>query len=382
MDPLLERAERLAVAVGVDHDLAVEHVAPGREAQLGEVAGQVLRAARLQAHARRRRRTRSRGSRRTSARSSTAAPSGSVVAARASCGSIPNVHRARQPYARVSVAVHVRLLESPMAPELTDAERAYLETLFWLHEAGLPMTAANVARAMQLVRAVRARDDRPPRARRPASRAAPTRSIELHRRTASARREEIVSRHRLIERFLTDVLGIPWDEVHEEAERLEHAMSPVLEERMLAAIGDATHLPARPPDPRRLAHARACRSPTSARARRSACCASRTRPRTCCTTCARPVSSRGSRAPSLESGEERDRDRRRRTARCAITRSVAETVSVDRRPLAAAACRAARAARARRRSATAAERRRSPTARQRVERRREPRDALADLARA
>jgi DtxR family Mn-dependent transcriptional regulator len=47
----------------------------------------------------------------------------------------------------------------------------------------------------------------------------------------------------LIERFLTDVLGVPWDEVHEEAERLEHAMSPVLEERMLAAIGDAKTCP-------------------------------------------------------------------------------------------------------------------------------------------
>src|SRR4051794_31699334 len=53
----------------------------------------------------------------------------------------------------------------------------------------------------------------------------------------------VVKRHRLIERFLTDVLGIPWDEVHEEAERLEHAMSPVLEERMLAAIGDAKTCP-------------------------------------------------------------------------------------------------------------------------------------------
>ena len=50
-------------------------------------------------------------------------------------------------------------------------------------------------------------------------------------------------RHRLIERFLTDVLSIPWDEVHEEAERLEHAMSPVLEERMLAAIGNAKTCP-------------------------------------------------------------------------------------------------------------------------------------------
>ncbi len=50
-------------------------------------------------------------------------------------------------------------------------------------------------------------------------------------------------RHRMIERFLTDVLGVPWDEVHEEAERLEHAMSPVLEERMMAAIGDAKTCP-------------------------------------------------------------------------------------------------------------------------------------------
>ena len=55
--------------------------------------------------------------------------------------------------------------------------------------------------------------------------------------------EGVVRRHRLIERFLTDVLGIPWDDVHEEAERLEHAMSPVLEARMLAAIGDAKTCP-------------------------------------------------------------------------------------------------------------------------------------------
>ena len=50
-------------------------------------------------------------------------------------------------------------------------------------------------------------------------------------------------RHRLIERFLTDVFDIPWDQVHEEAERLEHWMSPVVEERMLRAIGDAKTCP-------------------------------------------------------------------------------------------------------------------------------------------
>src|SRR5207245_7120383 len=71
---------------------------------------------------------------------------------------------------------------------------------------------------------------------------APDKSLEF---TASGRTHaaEVVKRHRLIERFLTDVLGIPWDEVHEEAERLEHAMSPVLEERMRAAIGDARTCP-------------------------------------------------------------------------------------------------------------------------------------------
>ena len=54
---------------------------------------------------------------------------------------------------------------------------------------------------------------------------------------------QIVRRHRLIERFLTDVFDIPWDQVHEEAERLEHWMSPVVEERMLRAIGDVKTCP-------------------------------------------------------------------------------------------------------------------------------------------
>jgi len=126
-------------------------------------------------------------------------------------------------------------------PELTDAERGYLETLFWLHEAGLPMTAANVARAMQLsapaVHEMIGRLERDDFITRGSDKVIGFTAAGEHQA------EAIVRRHRLIERFLTDVLGIPWDEVHEEAERLEHAMSPVLEERMLAAIGDATTCP-------------------------------------------------------------------------------------------------------------------------------------------
>ena len=48
---------------------------------------------------------------------------------------------------------------------------------------------------------------------------------------------KIIRRHRLIEHYLVEALGYTWDEVHEEAEILEHAMSPLLESRMDAALG-------------------------------------------------------------------------------------------------------------------------------------------------
>src|ERR671937_1655897 len=123
----------------------------------------------------------------------------------------------------------------------TVAEEEYLQIMFWLEEAGLPINGANIARAMQLS---------PPTVHEMIGRLegdgyvqrADDKSLTF---TDKGRQEaEAISRrHRLIERFLTDVLGVPWDEVHEEAERLEHAMSPVLEERMRAAIGDARTCP-------------------------------------------------------------------------------------------------------------------------------------------
>ncbi len=127
------------------------------------------------------------------------------------------------------------------ADTATVAEEEYLQILFWLQEAGLPMTGANVARAMQLsaptVHEMVGRLERDGYVTRGQDR------VIAFTADGSVHAEEIVRRHRLIERFLTDVLGVPWDEVHEEAERLEHAMSPVLEQRMLAAIGDAKTCP-------------------------------------------------------------------------------------------------------------------------------------------
>lgn len=123
----------------------------------------------------------------------------------------------------------------------TAGEEEYLETLYWLHEVQLPLTAANVSRAMMLsaptvhemVKRLEGdglitRDDR--------------KRISFTDEGLSVA-ENVVSRHRLVERFLTDVLGIPWHEVHEEAERMEHAMSPAIEQGMREAIGDATTCP-------------------------------------------------------------------------------------------------------------------------------------------
>jgi DtxR family Mn-dependent transcriptional regulator len=47
----------------------------------------------------------------------------------------------------------------------------------------------------------------------------------------------VIRRHRLWERFLADVLGLDWDRVHAEACRLEHATSPLVEERLAQFLG-------------------------------------------------------------------------------------------------------------------------------------------------
>ncbi len=49
---------------------------------------------------------------------------------------------------------------------------------------------------------------------------------------------DVLRHHRLLERFLQEVLGYSWDEVHEEAERLEHFISDRFEDRIAAKLGD------------------------------------------------------------------------------------------------------------------------------------------------
>jgi DtxR family Mn-dependent transcriptional regulator len=67
---------------------------------------------------------------------------------------------------------------------------------------------------------------------------------ELHLTAAGQQAaNSIVRRHRLAERFLVEVLGFAWWKTHEEAERLEHTMSPEMEDRMTAVLGDPQTCP-------------------------------------------------------------------------------------------------------------------------------------------
>src|SRR5436190_5399585 len=60
---------------------------------------------------------------------------------------------------------------------------------------------------------------------------------------------EVVRHHRLLELYLAQALGMPWDRVHAEAEVLEHAISDELSERIAEALGNPTHDPHGDPIP-------------------------------------------------------------------------------------------------------------------------------------
>jgi DtxR family Mn-dependent transcriptional regulator len=78
----------------------------------------------------------------------------------------------------------------------------------------------------------------------------PYRGVRL---TGDGRRAALrtLRRHRILECYLTEVLGYSWDSVHAEAERLEHAASEELIERMAAALGDPSRDPHGAPIPTR-----------------------------------------------------------------------------------------------------------------------------------
>ena len=60
---------------------------------------------------------------------------------------------------------------------------------------------------------------------------------------------EVMRHHRLLETYLAEHLGVPWDRVHQEAEALEHVLSEDLEARIAAKLGEPTHDPHGDPIP-------------------------------------------------------------------------------------------------------------------------------------
>jgi DtxR family Mn-dependent transcriptional regulator len=76
----------------------------------------------------------------------------------------------------------------------------------------------------------------------------PYRGVRL---TAKGQRTalEVLRHHRLLELYLAEHLGVPWDRVHEEAEALEHVISEDLEARIAAKLGHPTHDPHGDPIP-------------------------------------------------------------------------------------------------------------------------------------
>jgi DtxR family Mn-dependent transcriptional regulator len=78
----------------------------------------------------------------------------------------------------------------------------------------------------------------------------PYRGVRL---TRAGRRTalEIVRHHRLLELYLSQALGVPWDRVHDEAEKLEHVLSEELEDRMDAVLGNPVFDPHGAPIPGR-----------------------------------------------------------------------------------------------------------------------------------
>ena len=126
------------------------------------------------------------------------------------------------------------------APEYHPAFEEYCETIFELAEDDLEVIQARIAERLEVSRpAVSEMIKRMEKEGLVTSDAA---GISL---TADGRdlASSVVRRHRLAERFLTDVLGLTWTEAHHEAGKWEHVISPSVEDALNRLLGSPTTCP-------------------------------------------------------------------------------------------------------------------------------------------
>ena len=130
---------------------------------------------------------------------------------------------------------------SPRATETTASVQDYLAAIYDLQASGKPVIGARLAKHMKVS---------PPAVTEALQRMARLgymkfgagKEISLTQK-GKALAEVMARRHRLLERWLTDILGLDWAEAHEEAHRLEHALSPKVEDRLAAILGMPTTCP-------------------------------------------------------------------------------------------------------------------------------------------
>lgn len=138
-------------------------------------------------------------------------------------------------------SAHARQRRRGGADGPTTKERDYLEVIYYLAQRAEPVIAAHVARWLSL---------QPPTV---------SHALQEMEKKGYIRRNDrseiilsplgeglsaaIIRRHRLLECFLADVVGVPWHLLHEEAAQLEHALSPMLERRIGTLVRDLTVSP-------------------------------------------------------------------------------------------------------------------------------------------
>jgi DtxR family Mn-dependent transcriptional regulator len=134
-----------------------------------------------------------------------------------------------------------------MAQALTDAIQDYLRAAYKLSSGAERVTTTGLARAMQVSPASTSAMVKKLAALELVEHA-PYRGITL---TPAGERValEVIRHHRLLELYLAETLGIAVDEVHAEADRLEHVLSEELEARIDEALGYPTHDPHGDPIP-------------------------------------------------------------------------------------------------------------------------------------
>jgi len=126
------------------------------------------------------------------------------------------------------------------APEYHPAFEEYCETIFELAEDDLEVIQARIAERLEVSRP--AVSEMIKRMEKEGLVTSDAEGISL---TADGRdlASSVVRRHRLAERFLTDVLGLTWTEAHHEAGKWEHVISPSVEDALNRLLGSPTTCP-------------------------------------------------------------------------------------------------------------------------------------------